>query len=363
MTGLVWHSTLLPVLSLVILSLGTLVNYSPPQNYTAIVPFEPIPLYPIERCPNGTGNVFQREYSFKFGVSYTSLGCCSLGQYGVPNPSMPALLGCCPLGLFACLDDSLGTLTGCVSDPAVCTGNGQICSPGYGHCPAQLFSLNNTLSNNGDCCPLFNTSNPANLTAYCEVFTSPNITISNFGDPVYGSCSQPALAAAFPCLSGTVYTIANGTNITVPESSGIYCNSQPDCVLVFGSNYTIQNITFDNSTYTSAQAVDFQTVGCCASGLQPCLTNEQQLTGCANATRNETCCGSSICPLGSQCCFGNSTAGIQPLGCCPNALSCCTQTPYVDPLFANVTNFFCGATYNNQTCFVDMLANVAFPGN
>ena len=331
-------------------------DYAPPQDYTAVVVGSDIPLYPIEICPNGTGNVLQRGYDLSFGVSYISLGCCSIGQYGIPDNDLIGLIGCCPVGQQACINTLADVFVSCVDDIATCTFAGLSCSPGYGNCPTDMYLANATLVSYFACCPLYNATNASDFSDYCDVFDTPQYTVPNFGDTLYGSCSQAALNASTNCLWGDVYTFMNSTNVTIAEPSNFYCGQAGECVTIY-QNGTQLNITFDfdNTTSYLVTQYQFNTVGCCAVGLTPCF-NDQQLYGCANATRGEVCCGTSICPQGSQCCGGT--------GCCPNALECCFQSPFeLDPALVNVTQLYCGATYQNISCALDMGATITLGGN
>ena len=319
------------------------VIYQPAQNYTAFVLPPDTPIWPVQACPNGTGNVLSAFYNLGLETQYISLGCCEIGQYGIPLSQYAGIAGCCPLGLFPCLDNS-GSLVGCSRDPSRCGSNGMVCPPGYGYCPTGVAPTNNLYFSDFPCCPLLNATNdPSNYTAYCEVFDSADYLAANFGDPLYGGCSQTVLAESTLCFDSTIYQFSNNTNITYPFNSTIYCNAYDNCVdLVADLGPT--NITFDNVTYYTVEQYQSNTIGCCPPTLQPCVDNSGSLIACANQTAGEVCCGDSLCPLGSSCCSQGSGFNTTYYGCCASGLDCCyLPLSIFNPAFMNVTQMFCGS--------------------
>jgi len=341
------------------------VVFLPPQNYTAFVPPPDFPLLVVLACPNGTGNVVAAEYNLALQIEYTQLGCCALGQYGIPTSFGWGLAGCCPIGQYPCVDDS-ETLIGCVDDPALCCGS-IICSPGYGCCPHDISPANLNYTSGYPCCPLFGTSIPSNFDAYCQVYNDTVYLESNFGEPMYGGCGQATLMAAVPCLFEYVYDLINGTELVDFSVSNVYCAHLSECFSTAQALGLVNVTLFDNST-ALANTTFYSPVGCCAAGLTPCPGPDGGVVACANATRGEVCCGDEVCPVGSSCCEFPSLSDpsiMSVYGCCASGLECCIRSPYSlsDANLYNVTQLYCGATYQNVSCAFDMYANNGFPQN
>ena len=327
--------------------------YQPPQDYTAVVLAPDFPSWPPQACPNNTGNVLTGFYNLAFETQYISLGCCAIGQYGVPLSDGSGLAGCCPIGQFPCLDAS-DALIGCTSDASLCCTGSLICPPGYGCCPTGVSPNNVTYISSNPCCPLLNTTNVAtNYTAYCMEFDDPSYTDANFGNPVYGGCSQTTLALAASCQSVSTYVLTNATNITISTDAGLYCNTLAECVNVVTvngpNNYTIGNFTYFNATYIQSTPG-----GCCPVGFEPCVNVWGVVVGCANTTNGESCCGTTICPRLSSCCFQGSGSNTTYYGCCASGLDCCyASLGLFDPGLQNITQMFCGS-YTADGCKQDM---------
>ncbi len=350
----------LSILSVAFLVIAQPQIYSPVQDYTAVVADSSVPLYASQICPNNTGNVLQRAFDLYFGITYTSLGCCNIGQYGIPNTDFSGLIGCCPIGQYPCVNSISNNVAGCVSDPALCSPYGVVCPAGYGYCPSELFLTFANYSTNFLCCPLFTAQNASSYQEYCEVFNSTDVTESSFGDTLYGTCSQASLSVSANCSSGSIYVLYNSTNVTTSEPSGVLCAQYSDCVTVL-QNTTMTNETLFNTTVLVQYSYYYQTIGCCSAGLVPCINEQQVLVGCSNSSLGEVCCGNQICPSGSQCCISNAPSGAASGGCCPNGLECCWQSPWIFDMFDNATQLFCGASFQNQSCYLNMWGNTGFP--
>jgi len=319
-----------------------LTDYAPVQDYTAVVvaPNTTLPSYQI--CPNATGNVFFRSYNLNFGVTLTSIGCCPVGFKGVPASVDGTIVGCCPPGQVGCTG-SLGELVGCADNAGQCCGP-YICSRGYGCCPIAYPSPDNIISPNQQCCYLGNTTNADDFGGYCESNNNQTDITDNLGLPIYLGCKVSNVLSSYICTEFTSYFV-NGTfsNSTVGLSQ-ITCNTASECV-----NVTIIDIGFDNFT-----TVAIDPIGCCATGLTPCINDDTFLVGCANTTAGETCCGGEICPGSVQCC--TSVSGNQ-YGCCAVGTTCCligdpnTNTTAPIP--------FCGASYNNALCVIDAYSSMS----
>lgn len=264
-------------------------------------------------CPNGTGYVLderRRERPF--------MGCAPLGQQACSQTDSLEIEGSCAQGEACCFWGN--KFRGCALSLRQCCYN-TICPPGYTCCGDKF---------NSRCCPLPTGALVSNATLEAL------------------SCS--AAGSVFPCLpaAGAVECLqtvdpVRCANIEGPADCGeappVHCQAGDDCR--FGNNtllYNQLNRTLGIALEYYLPAFDAP-LTCCPNSGELCFSLGRSLIGCADPTRNETCCGERICGTGQQCCqyripslpAPSDLTDTQQLTyvvesrCCPSEIPCCTH--------------------------------------
>lgn len=327
-----------------------------------------------EQCPNATGHVLFTVDAFgPNGPPITrDMGCCPVDYYGCWDDDVNQLLGCCPQNASVCCINKDGALVGCAEQVGQCCGI-SVCPTGYGCCSyvaVQMFPDYYLANQTGTvCCPTAPAAGDADdKDAYCEVLTIP-------GDP-----SDPAdFPVSYPagCLHSyeitldycAVNTVSCNASLVDAANNETVCNfcynntancsvANPiKCAALSDCSYFLYNTTDAQLNATNVSSIDVL-AGCCPPNLTLCMSpNNGYQVGCADTVAGYSCCGEFICPPLMKCCTAIGSANqTDYLGCCPEPTDCCMRN-IIDPsATADVTDFFCGASFNGTACSVNKYA-------
>ncbi len=288
-------------------------------------------------------------------------GCCPMEA---PNPcygkrgsiSVP---GCCPNGTVCCMDDSnRDRFIGCADNPAQCCG-GIICPIGFSCCKSFRTGGSYCCPGEEFCGGSLNIEDP--ITGVNRSFT-PN-TYGNLTGSIlnvireYTACQNLTNSTLSPWSNDEAYPCGDNLswcrNSTAPDG--------PDQCVDSGGN----PIDLNNSTL-----IEQDGRFCCPINTTACvrtpLLESNDIIGCVDESRGETCCAQQICPYGSRCCRipspphwqTNVDAGFSNLPanatfssdlCCPNGTFCCAQLVQSPGAASGVLKVisFCG---RNENC-------------
>ena len=284
------------------------------------------------QCPNGTGYVLDERTT-----SRDFIGCAPVGFQACSTAHSHEIEGACPPGESCCFFGN--RFLGCALSLQQCC-SGSICPEGYTCCGDKF---------NRRCCPLPSgslVSNDPLVAQACSPLGSVNPCL-----PAPGAVECPQTVDAALCEATDLRSACG-------DAQPVYCQDLVDCR--YGSDTLLTRLLNYTSGAPDTFAVNVPNapVSCCPNGGEMCYSLTRSFIGCADPTRNESCCGARICPAGHTCCEYRIPGRANPADsedtfrftyvvgtrCCPDELACCTHD--IDDIsFANTTALAIGATY------------------
>jgi hypothetical protein len=298
-------------------------------------------------CPVGTGYVLdERRRDRRF------MGCAPLGQQACSQAGSLEIEGSCAAGEACCFWGD--TFRGCALSLRQCCYS-QICPPGYTCCGNKY---------NWRCCPLPSGELVSNATLEALSCSAPGSDVPCL--PAAGAFECPQTVDPLRCN-------AFEAPVDCAEAPPVHCQTADHC------RYGNSTLLYNRLNRTLGISTDYYTPSldapetCCPNNGELCFSLNRNLIGCADPTRNETCCGARICGAGQQCCEYRLPSLVAPSDfdaseqltyivetrCCPDSIPCCAHD-YDDADLSITSALVIGAEYPRaQDTFCGLARNVS----